>query len=373
MVRYPLAGNLLAFFHYVLGLHRLGHEVVYLEESGWPYACYDPESRQWEDHPSAGLRIVRALFAAHEAPIPVLYVNRGTGRVEGAARGEVEARLRSADLLLNIGGVCHLPEILECRRRAIVDMDPLFTQVERFGARALDQYHILFSYGTNIGRDDCTIPTCGVLWQPTWPPVVLGLWPWAEPAGDAPFTTIANWGSYGGVIHQETRHGQKDEEFLRHIDLPRRTSRRLELALSGGHEDRPRLRGAGWTVRDAGEELGSDVAAYREYIRSSAGELSVAKNAYVRSRSGWFSDRSACYLAAGLPVVLQETGFSDWLPTGEGLLAFRTPDEAIHCLESVARDYPLHRRAAREIAAARFSHDVVLPRLLERAIGGGPG
>jgi hypothetical protein len=372
MVRHPVAGNLLAYFHYALGFHRLGHEVIYLEESGWPFSCYDPETCHWYDHPYKGLRIVRALFAAHDAPIPVIYMNRKTGDVDGASWNEVERRLRETDLLLNVGGVCSLPEFRMCRRRAIIDMDPFFTQVERFGARTLADYHIHFTYGVNIGRDDCTIPTQGIDWRPTLPPVVLDLWDWALPSPDAPFTTVANWGSYGGVTYQGEHHGQKDKEFLRLIDLPRRTSARFELALSGGMEYRALMRDAGWSVRDAGYEIGINISSYISYIKNSRGEFSVAKGAYVKSRSGWFSDRSACYLAAGLPVILQETGFSDWLPTRQGVLSFRTLDEAVGCVAEVARDYPSHRRSARELAERVFAHQVVLPQLLDQAWEGRP-
>jgi hypothetical protein len=373
MVRHPVAGNLLAFFQYALGLHRLGHEVVYLEESGWPFSCYDPETSHWYDHPSSGLRIVRDLIAAHQAPIPVIYINRETGDVDGASRDEVERRLRETDLLLNVGGVCYLPEFALCRRRAIIDMDPLFTQVERFGARTLADYHVHFSYGANIGRDGCTIPTREVAWRPTVPPVVLDLWEWAQPSPDAPFTTVANWGSYGGVTYEGEHYGQKDQEFLRVIDLPRRASARFELALSGGQESRARMRDAGWSVKDAGDDIGIDTSSYVKYILNSRGEFSVAKGAYVKSRSGWFSDRSACYLASGLPVILQETGFSDWLPTGRGVLTYRTLDEAVGCVAEIARDYPGHRRAARELAERVFAHQVVLPQLLDRALEGESG
>jgi hypothetical protein len=370
MVRHPFAGNLLAYFHYVLGLVRLGHEVVYVEESGWPYSCYDPETSLWCDHPSTGLRVVRALFAAHDVDAPVIYVNRDTRDIEGAGHDELECRLREADLLLNIGGVCYLPPFLLCGRRALIDMDPLFTQVERFGARALADYHAHFSYGANIGQAGCTIPTCGINWRPAVPPVVLDLWEWGCPRAGAPFTTIGNWGSYGKIAHQGASYGQKDEEFLRLIDLPRHTAQRLELALSGAEADAGRLEQAGWLVRDAGVEIGMDVTGYRQYIRASCGEFSVAKNAYVASRSGWFSDRSACYLAAGLPVVLQDTGFSRWLPTGRGLLPYATLEEAADRLGQVAGDYALHRRAAHAIAAEVFAHDTVLPQLLDRAFEG---
>jgi hypothetical protein len=369
MIRHPVAGNLLAFFHYVLGLHRLGHEVAYLEESGWPYSCYDPVTRHWQDHPDTGLAVVRALAAEHGMSIPVCYVNRDTGRVDGSDRAGVRRMLESADLLLNIGGVCWLPEFELCHRRGLVDMDPVFTQVAQFAARVLPDYDVHFSYGANIGRPGCTVPTGGVEWLPTVPPVVPELWQCPAPPADAPFTTVANWGSYGGLTHDGEHYGQKDEEFLRLVDLPRRTAQRLELAISGGQDVRGRLRAAGWSVRDAGEEVSTDVPTYRGYITGSRGEFSAAKNAYVKTRSGWFSDRSVCYLAAGRPVVLQDTGFSDWLPTGRGVLAFTNIDEAADQLERVNADYPAHGRAARDLAERVFDYRVVLPRLLEAALG----
>jgi hypothetical protein len=212
------------------------------------------------------------------------------------------------------------------------------------------------------------VPTDGIDWLPTVPPVVPELWPTSEVAPDAPFTTVASWSSYGCVTHGGETYGQKDQEILRLVDLPGLTRQRLEIALSGPDQPRERLRAAGWSVRD-GEEVSGDVGAYQAYVTRSRGEFSAAKHAYVKTRSGWFSDRSVCYLAAGLPVVLQDTGFSDWLPTGRGVLAFSTIDEAADCLARVNADYAMHRKAAREIAEQFFDYRVVLPRLLDVALG----
>lgn len=378
MVRQPLAGNALAYFQYVLGLHRLGHKVLYLEESGWSDSCYDPTERDYGDDPGAGLRVTRALFAAYGLDVPVIYVNRDSGQVEGAERDEVRRALKEADLLLNVGGVCWLPEFRLCRRRALIDMDPLFTQVGRFGAEGRDDYHAYFSYGVNIGRPGCTVPTSGVDWLPTMPPVVPEMWQNAggiqaeRDAGGMSegrvFTTVANWTAYGATIYRGERYGQKDEEFLRLLDLPSLTSQTLELALAGvGAEAWERLRAAGWAIRNA-EEVSTDVRAYRAYITGSRGELSAAKHAYVKTRSGWFSDRSVCYLAAGLPVVLQDTGFTDWLHTDRGVLAFSSVEEAADNLERVNVEYQAHRHAAREVAERYFGYRTVLPTLLDRAL-----
>lgn len=364
MIRHPSPGNLLAFFHYLLGLRRLGHEVLYVEESGWPYSCYDPVAGDYGDDPGAGLRIVRALMAEHGVASPVCYVNRDSGHVEGADWAELKRMLAAADLLLNVGGVCWLPEFTLCQRRALIDMDPLFTQVGRFGAWLINEHHVHFSYGVNIGRPGCTIPTAGVDWLPTVPPVVPELWDGASAAPNAPLTTIANWSAYGGITYQGEHYGQKDEEFLRLLDLPSRTSQRLELALSGADPKvLEQLRTAGWMVRNSGE-VNTDMPAYQAYISSSRGEFSAAKHAYVKTRSGWFSDRSVCYLAAGLPVIVQDTGFSDWLPMGRGVLGFSSVEEAADCIERVKSEYLAQRHAARGIAERTFSHTVVLPRLL---------
>jgi hypothetical protein len=371
MVRHPVAGNLLAYFQYVLGLQRLGHEVAYVEESGWAESCYDPSTGDLGDDPAPGLRRVRRLFAEQRLDIPVCYVDRETATVHGTTWPDLKQLLSSADILLNLGGVCWLPEFRFCPCRVLVDMDPFFTQVGRFGAWLLADHHVHFSYGANIGRPGCAIPTAGVDWLPTVPPVVADLWHGPGGATNGKFTTVANWSAYGGVIHNGERYGQKDEEFLRVLDLPKRTTQPLELVLAGVPDDVARnLREAGWSVRGAGEPEGTEVPAYRSYIRASRGELSAAKHAYVKTRSGWFSDRSVCYLAAGRPVVVQDTGFGDWLPTGRGVFAFSTVEEAADRLERVNAAYDRHSRAAREIAEQVFAHDVVLPNLLDAALRG---
>ncbi len=370
MIRNPLAGNVLAFFHYLLGLARLGHRVCYLEESGgWQDPCYDPETRRCGEDPSAGLRTVVNLLSSYSVDIPVCYIHRDTGCTIGLNWTDIKRNLMDADLLLNIGGLCWLPDFRLCRRRALIDMDPFFTQTGRFGGGVLGEHHVFLTYGGNIGRPDCCIPTAGVEWLPTVPPVVADLWENDGVAHDAPFTTIATWDAYGTVSYQGEVYGQKSEEIIRFLELPSRTRWKVELALSGGYDVRERLQGAGWSIRDAGE-VSTNVPTYCAYIKNSRGEFSVAKNAYVKTRSGWFSDRSVCYLAAGLPVILQDTGFSDWLPTGRGLLTFSSLEEAVKCIEAVNGEYAAHRQAAREMAEKTFDYRVVLPQLLQKAFQG---
>lgn len=374
-VRNPVAGNALAHLQYVVGLVRLGHEVFYLEESGWPGSCHDVASGRWNDDPRAGLAATRSLLHACGAAAPVCYVDRASGATFGAEWAEAKRALAAAELLLNVGGVCWLPEFRSCRRRALIDMDPLFTQLGRIGAEGLHEHDVHWSYGLNLGRPGCGVPSLGLDWRPTCPPVVPELWepragPVAEADAPAPraLTTIASWSAYGAVFHAGERYGQKDEEFLRLLELPSRTRRPLELALSGaGPEIEARLRAAGWVVRD-GVRISRDAETYRAYVTRSRGELSVAKHGYVRTRSGWFSDRSACYLAAGRPVIVQDTGFGEWLGAEAGVLTFSTLDEAAERIERLDADYERHARGARDVAARAFDYRVVLPRLVERSL-----
>ena len=376
MVRHPVAGNLLAFFQYLLGLHRLGHELFYIEESGWPGSCYNPTKNIQSDDPSYGLRTVRALATEYGLRIPFCFINRESGSVDGAERQDINRKLQRADLLLNIGGVCWLEEFRLCRRRALIDMDPLFTQIGRFGADGFSEHQVYFSYGTNIGRPGCGIPVDRTDWIASVPPVVPELWSAIEPDHETQgqlaerdaLTTIANWKAYGSVRYRGEHYGQKDEEFLRIIDLPRHTSQKLELAVSGiGPRLAEQFQSAGWLVRST-TELSLSVGAYRRYIAGSRGEFSVAKNAYVKTNSGWFSDRSVCYLASGKPVLVQNTGIGDCLPTGEGLLTFRDIPEALSGIESINASYQKHCQAAKALAVKYFAADVVLPRLLKVAL-----
>jgi hypothetical protein len=366
LLRHPAAGNLLASLQYVVGLHRLGHEVTYVEESGWPWSAYDIGTGRWVEHPASGLRTARALVDRYCPGVRVVWIDGASGAVDGAEPAELRELLASADLLLDVGGVCWLPEFALCRRRALIDMDPFFSQVQGFASKVLDTYDVHFSYGTNVGRPGCTVPAMGVEWQPTLPPIVPDLWSSGPAAAGAAYTTVANWTGYGGIEVDGERYGQKDEEFLRLLHLPSAVPAPLELALGGGHDVRPLLRAHGWRVLDAGD-LSADVDRYLGYVAGSRGELSAAKNAYVRTRSGWFSDRTAGYLASGRPAVVQDTGCRA-VPDGEGLVFFSDPAGAAAVLADVERDYDRHAAAARQLAEERLAAGVVLPELLSRAL-----
>ena len=257
-----------------------------------------------------------------------------------------------------------------CPRRAFLDGDPLFTQVamEQGSASvaALANYPVLFTYASRLGAADCRVPTCGRSWITTRPVVSTRHWK-VMPVPDrrAAASTVMNWSAWSDVEYGGDRYRQKGAEVERLLDLPSRTDRALLLAV-GGPAPRDRLKAHGWHVVDPLAVTGT-ISAYREFIAASYADLGICKHAYVASRSGWFSDRSLCYLATGRPVLHQDTGFTDWLPAGEGVLAFSTVEEAAACLRTLDEDYPRHVRAARAIAEEYFEAKDVIRRMLEEA------
>jgi len=229
-----------------------------------------------------------------------------------------------------------------------------------------NDFHVRFTYGENVGKPGCSMPTGGVEWKPTRQPVVLDLWPDTPGDASAPITSVINWFAYGDHKHNGQTFGQKDREFAAYFDLPARAGRKMELALASAPcEVRERLSAGGWEIIDP-LRVTRDPRTYQEYLRRSAGEWCVAKHGYVSTRCGWFSDRSAGYLASGRPVVLQDTGFSEYLPCGNGLLPFKTPGEAVSALAALRDDYANHCRAAQRIAQEFFDSDQVLSEMLRQ-------
>ncbi len=231
----------------------------------------------------------------------------------------------------------------------------------------LDQYTHHFTYGENLGYPDCKLPAGRYHWRPTRQPVLLELWEPLAAVPGAPFNTIATWKNKGKdiVFNGETYHWSKDREFLKFIDLPKRCSTAFELATGADAPTRTLLESNRWRVADP-VAVSRDMERYRDYIRQSRGEFTVAKDQNIRLRSGWFSDRSACYLAAGRPVINQETGFSNHLPTGRGLFSFQTMDDILLAADAINTDYSGHCQAAREIARQYFSAEKVLKNVMDQ-------
>lgn len=348
-----------AVLQYLSGLEDLGHEVMLVEPV--PAAALDPSgpvARYFESLPLPPGRAALLAAGGEEtigAPYPAL---------AGFARG--------ADLLLNVSGMLRDERLLGAvPARAFLDLDPGFNQVweatgEGMGF-GLHTHHV--TVGVRLGAEDCPIPTLGRDWIPTLPPVLLDRWPAATepPARDA-FTSVGHWRSYGSIEHEGVAYGQRAHSLRQLLELPRRSGARFELALGIHPDERDDLRALrenGWGLLDPAATAGTPDT-YAEFVRSSKAELGVAKSGYVVSRSGWFSDRSACYLASGRPVLHQDTGFAGPLPVGEGLLSFAGVEDAAAAVAAVGADPLRHGRAAREIAVEHLDSRRVLPRLLER-------
>jgi hypothetical protein len=262
---------------------------------------------------------------------------------------------------------------MACQRRIMVDTDPVYEQIRYAeadpAARAyLEAHSHFFTYGENVGGPGWIVPLGGIPWQPTRPPVVMDEWPTDEEA-PACFSTIATWENKGKNIAfgGETYVWSKHANFLRFLDVPTRSRQCFTMAmLPPTSEIEAQVKGAGWRVTDP-RPVSASMESYAAFICGSRGEFTVAKDIYVRPNSGWFSDRSVCYLAAGRPVVTMKTGFSRFYPVGEGLFEYSDADGAIAALDAVNGDYRRHSHAARMIAAEYFGSDRVISALMAGA------
>jgi len=355
----------------VLGLARLGHDVYFVEDSDDYPACYDPERDITDTDPTYGLKFAANAFEKLGLGERWAYHDAHTKRWRGPSAGHILDVCASADLLLNLSGVNPLrPWMQKIPARAFVDTDPAFTQIRHLTdatARALASQHTaFFTFAENIRQPVCTVPDDRFVWTPTRQPVVLDVWPVTPADPSAKWTTVMQWDSYPAREYAGRRYGMKSESFGDYMDLPESAGRIFELAVGSSSAPRALLESKNWTVRDP-RDVTRDPWTYQRYIQESKAEFSVAKHGYVVSRSGWFSERSAAYLASGRPVVTQETGFSTWLPSGEGVLAFSTRAEALAAIEEVNERYDFHCRAARAVAEEFFDARKVLPELIERA------
>jgi hypothetical protein len=350
-------GNAWARLSWMQGLRRLGVDVFFVEQlqPGAPpgaVAYFDRVMGQF------GLADRSALLDGEGAS---LY---------GLARTELERVACSTDLLVNMGG--HLADDGLKRavgRRLYLDDDPGYTQFWHAagdGSARLEGHDFYFTFGARIGSSSCPIPSCSIDWRGIFPPVVLADWPLTAGRRDR-FTTVGTWrGPYGPVEYEGQRYGQKVHEFRKVADLPQRVEAVFEVALAIDATETASLdllERCGWRLVDP-RAVAPDPNAFRRYVQQSGAEFSVAQGIYVETRSGWFSDRTTRYLAAGKPVVVQDTGFADRVAVGQGLLTFSTLDEAVSAVETVLGDYELHAQAARALAEQHFDSDVVLGRVL---------
>jgi hypothetical protein len=357
-------GHTWCLLQYLLGLRRLGWEALLVDR-------LEPNMYTAGTDGAWNLRYLQESLAGFGLENNFSVLGQGGASLAGLPRSAVLEKVRRSAFLLNIMGFLTDEEVLAAApRRVFLDIDPGFGQMwYSLGLHDLFAEHDAFvTVGTNIGRPECPIPTCGREWITTRPPVVLEHWPQQPVLPELPsFTSVATWrGPFAPVVYQGKTYGLRAHELRKFLSLPRRTGRRFELALDihpAEVRDLAELHKQGWELVDPLAAAGSP-GAYQEYIRRSGAELLIAKNMYVEAQSGWFSDRSVCYLASGRPVLAQDTGLDRVCPTGEGLLPFTTLEEAVDNVDRAWCNYPFHAQAARSLAEAYFDSDKVLSRLL---------
>ena len=382
---YPFGGVFWDYLQYPLGLQRLGHQVLYVEDTGkW---CYDPTANTFvEDGSRNAAYLAREIAALDQNLSDRWFFRDGSGKTYGWSWKQVADFCRSADLFIHISASCWMrEEYFAAKRVAFIDSDPMYTQASvpeytdgsiddesRQRVEMLRRHDVFFTFGENVNGASCKIPKGVFDWIPTRQPIVLDCFMGSSvPVADRRriLTTVASWKSAEGsrVVDGITYEG-KGVEFERFITFPSHSSLPIELAMSG-QAPIDRLRAHGWKMTDA-YAVSHNPWVYRDYLASSFGEWSVAKNAYVASRSGWFSCRTACYLALGVPAVVQNTAFDSAIACGEGLLAFNSPDEAGEAVDRIVSDPQKHSKAAVDIAREYFDSDKVLSRLVAEAMNG---
>jgi len=372
----PIAGVIWQHVHYIVGLNRLGHEVYYVEDSA--RIPYNPATFAVEnDYRYAGNILARLAnefgfkdrwgFCARYLP---------SKPTVGLSLRRIQQLYREADVILNVCGSQEFnDDLLKSHRIVYIESDPGREQIKidkgvKSTASYLGRHYALFTFGENVGTSRFPIPLHELNWLPTRQPIVTDFWKTARaPGKSAIFTTIANWSTSG--LKDISWRGKKylwskSLEFIRFVSAPRKAGEPFELASDiRDAKTRTRFQRNGWHFRRP-HDLSVDYWLYRNYVRGSKGEFTVAKDQYVRLRTGWFSDRSACYLAAGRPVITQETGFTEHYGNGGGLFAFSSLGEIGEAVKMINADYAHHSRAARRIAREVFEAEKVLASLLTR-------
>ena len=365
-----VGGHTWVFLQYLLGFRHMGWDVHFVDRIE-PNMCIDDGGRPAPLESSINLRYLERVMHGFGLDGQWTLLYDGGRRTAGAPKEKVVERARRSTLLLNVMGFLDDEEILAAAPfRVLLDIDPGFGQMwQELGLHALFRGHDRYvTIGGRIGAPECTIPTCEVRWVTTKPPVELREWPAHRGRDRGRFTSVVTWrGAFGPIEYDGRTYGLRVHEFRRFLELPSLTSAPFEVALDiddADGRDVRRLEANGWTLVDPRLTVG-DPWAYRTYVQGSSAELMIAKNLYVETRGGWFSDRSCCYLASGRPVLAQDTGLEGLVPCGEGLITFSTMEEAVAGVQEILGDYARHSTAAREIAVEYFAAERVLPRLLE--------
>jgi hypothetical protein len=372
MGRCPFGGQSWLYLNWLRGFARLGHEVWYVEDDAvWPY---DPEQNAVTDDCSYAVRHIARCM--ERVGLSGQWAFRFMGRDDacwGMSAQALNELYRSCDALLNICGATDFNEWhMAAPFRVYVETDPVSAELQLANGdehtrQALATHHSLVTYGENYGSPDCGVPLQGITYGKTRQPIDLELWPMAYDSSARYFTTIGNYRQTGNdVMYEgETYRWSKHYEWEKFLDLPQRSTQSFELALVMLDDaDRALLQAHGWKLVSPFVMSLDIFGAYPAYIRQSRAEFTVAKDQNIRLRSGWFSERDACYLASGKPVVAQDTGFGKIIPTGEGLFAFTAMTEVLTAIDTINRNYQRHCQAARALAAEYFEARAVAARLL---------
>ena len=373
----PIAGVIWQHVHYVVGLQRLGHDVYYIEDSA--RLPYNPETFEVNNEFDYAAKVLDRLAGEFDFKNRWAFCARylKNNPTAGLPLRKIRHLYRDADAILNICGTQEFnDDLLKSDRIIYVESDPGVEQIKiDQGVKStidyLSRHHALFTFGENVGTKKFPVPRHGFKWYATRQPIVTHLWKTNRvPKRAAVFTSIANWSTSG--LKDITWRGRKylwskSREFLRFAAAPKRAGEAFELATT--IQDlcaREKFERNGWRLVSP-LQMSIDYWHYRDYIQQSKGEFTAAKDQYVRLNTGWFSDRSACYLAAGRPVITQETGFTKNYGGDAGLLAFRSLGEIADAVKKINADYPKHSGAARQIAREIFEAEKVLKSLLDRA------
>ena len=370
IVRGPYGGLVWHHLQYVLGLKKLGHEVLFVEDSDEYASCSNPFTPELTKEPSYGLQFIKDVFDHFDMKNDWAYYDSHTTTWHGLSKENVFSFCDSADIVLNISAVNPLRDWWsKIPNRILIDTDPVFTQIRHLTNKQDNetaQHHTaFFSFGENFGKSGCTIPDDGFKWKPTRQPVFLDAWKISEQTPNAKWTTVMQWDSYKEKIFANRAFGMKSSSFSEFENLPHLIpAEHFELAIGSASAPVEKLKNNGWKVISS--IVPTETAwSYQDYIMQSKGEWSVAKHGYVVSNSGWFSERSTCYLASGKPVLVQDTGFSDLIETGKGLFSFSSVEHIMNSIEDINGNYVQHCKWAREIAEEYFDGTKVLRSLLE--------
>ncbi len=400
IAKYPLGGVTWDWLNYLLGFKKLGHDVHYFEDG--PKWLYNPIENKVtvSDYNVHYLKNVMSTFGFDSN---WTYLSRGKTLATSALFGnqKIQEIFQSADAIFNICGSSDMNKLVKDFlipkniKRIYVDGDPMINQIKMLKEKndatsSFRNHDIFFTYAENIGEKDCAIPLQKeIQWIKTRFPVYLPEWKSEVNKKADRFTTVANWQSYKGFLYKGEKYsGAKSIEFLKFKDIPNISKQKLELAIIADTEEKEKvfkkenlqkklkdksfitnknnlekMKKGGWIIADA-IQASEDWKIYRDYIENSKGEWSVAKNIYVKAKTGWFSGRSTCYLASGKPVILEDTGFSKFIPTGKGLFSFKNTEEALHAIEEVNKNYEYHAKEARKIAEQFFNSDIILKDML---------